>query len=65
VTSGLFDGVPLDKIAGAEAAVRQAVVTQLPEQTRHMRSGKPLSEEDREALLEVSRRAVAEWNESG
>jgi F-type H+/Na+-transporting ATPase subunit alpha len=64
VTSGVFDQVPLDRIAEAESAVRAAVVEHLPEENRHIRSGKPLSDKDREAVLEVSREAVAPMLES-
>jgi F-type H+/Na+-transporting ATPase subunit alpha len=64
VTSGVYDQVPLERIAEAENAVRAAVVEQLPEETQHIRSGKPLSDQDREAVLEVSRKAVSEMLES-
>jgi F-type H+/Na+-transporting ATPase subunit alpha len=63
VTGGVFDGVPLEEISRAEAVVRRAVIRELPEETRRIRSGKTLSDDDRQALLEVSREAVSEITE--
>lgn len=59
VTSGVFDDISLDQIAEAERAVRSAVVSELPEETHRIRAGKALADKDRQALLDVSREAVA------
>jgi F-type H+/Na+-transporting ATPase subunit alpha len=58
VSAGLFDEVPLDEISQAEAAVRQAVMTQLPEVQKRIRSGEELSDEDREALERIAQEVV-------
>jgi F-type H+/Na+-transporting ATPase subunit alpha len=63
VTSGLFDEIPIEQVAAAEAAVRRAVVEELPQETSRIRSGKPLSDKDRQAVLDVSRRAVADLSQ--
>jgi F-type H+/Na+-transporting ATPase subunit alpha len=66
VTSGLFDDLPLDRIAEAEAAIRHATVADEPEVSRHIAAGEKLRDSDREALLAVARRVLdAHFGESG
>ena len=57
--AGLFDSVPLDKMAEAERAVREAA-TQIPVEIgqRLMRDDK-LSDEDRDAIVTMARRELA------
>jgi F-type H+-transporting ATPase subunit alpha len=58
VTEGVMDDVPAEKVADAELAVRKAVTEQLGELIARIESGKELSDDDRKALLEVSRNVV-------
>jgi F-type H+/Na+-transporting ATPase subunit alpha len=58
VTSGLFDEIELGQVHEAERAVRRAIMDQLPEVAERISGGQPLSDEDRNALLRVSRKAV-------
>ena len=58
VTSGVFDDITIEQVAEAERAVHCAVVERLPEVSLHIQSGKPLDDEEREALLQVAREAV-------
>jgi F-type H+/Na+-transporting ATPase subunit alpha len=60
VTSGLFDELPLDQIAAAETAARQAVVEKLSKLTSRIEAGEALSDEDQEKLLAVMKEAIAE-----
>jgi F-type H+/Na+-transporting ATPase subunit alpha len=60
VTAGLLDDVPLEQIAAAETAVRQAVVTHLPDLARQIEGGEPLADEDKDAMLKVMKEALAE-----
>lgn len=67
VTAGLFDRVPIAKIAIAEQAIAQAisalrrssVTTQLPDFCLQIESGSVLTETDREALLKIAEMAIA------
>lgn len=60
LTSRLFASVPLDKMPEAEKAVREAA-TQMPEEIRdRLLSGKKLSDQDREAIIVLAKRAVAQ-----
>jgi F-type H+/Na+-transporting ATPase subunit alpha len=59
VTSGLFDEVPMERIAEAELVVRQEVLEEHPEVAERIRMGEHLSDDDREAILEAGRHAVA------
>ncbi len=58
VTQGLFDALPETGLPKAEAAVVDALAA-LPEIVRAIEQGKPLTEEDLEAMLAAARKAVA------
>lgn len=58
VTQGLFDPLPLERIAEAERAVQAAVVAQLSDLGRQIDAGAALSEEDRARLLQTARQAL-------
>ena len=58
VTGGLLDHLDLALLGPAEQKIRQAVTTQAPEICSRLSAGEKLTEEDREALLEVAQRAV-------
>jgi F-type H+/Na+-transporting ATPase subunit alpha len=55
VTTGLFDALPLARIAEGEAIVRQAVKDELPDLWRGIERGEALTDEHRDAIA----RAVA------
>lgn len=54
LSAGLFDALPLEALAEAEQAVRQAVVAQLADVCQRIAAGEPLHEADRAALLRVA-----------
>ncbi|HRW05810.1 MAG TPA: alternate F1F0 ATPase, F1 subunit alpha [Caldilineaceae bacterium] len=58
VTSGLLDHWPLAQMRMAEAAICQAVADELPNLSRTIARGAQLTNEEREALLAVARRAI-------
>ena len=58
VTQGLFDDLPLEKIALAEEAVRQEIVKQLPDVCQRIETGEKLSQGDQQALLDIAREAI-------
>jgi F-type H+-transporting ATPase subunit alpha len=53
VTSGLLDSVPLEKVAEAEALVRQTARSELPDVWRAIERGDPLSDEHREDMTRI------------
>ena len=58
VTGGLLDHLDLARLGQAEQKIRQAVTTQAPEVCARLSAGEKLTEEDREALLEVAQKAL-------
>ncbi len=61
LTEQLFDTVPLERMADAEQAVRQAAA-EMPDAVRQrLHSDDALGDADREALLDIARRALAPW----
>jgi F-type H+-transporting ATPase subunit alpha len=60
VTSGVLDGVPVERIAGAERAVRRAAAERAPDVCRRIEAGDPLAQDDFDLLLELSRQAARE-----
>ena len=65
VSSGLFDEVELGEIAAAERAVREAVMDKLTNVAMRIADGEALSEEDREAMISLSRAVVLEMLQGG
>lgn len=59
LTAGLFDDVPLDRMTEAEQAVRGAAAEVPAEVRERLATGDKLSDEDREAILEIARPALA------
>ena len=59
LTAGLFDPVPLNKVSEAEQALRQAAATIPAEVLERLSSADKLSDEDRKAITEISRKALA------
>ena len=62
VTQGTFDRLPLEGIAAAQKAVRQAIVEQLSDLCQKIEVGEKLSQGDRLALLEAAKRAIEQAN---
>ncbi len=58
LNAGLFDALPVEGIAGAEAAVRTAVLQRLAPLCDRIEHGAALADADREALLRVSRETL-------
>jgi len=59
VTAGMFDEVPLEKMAAAEKAVRHLVCASLPELCQRFEDGEMLSDSDRSAILSSVRSTLA------
>ena len=58
VTHGLFDQLPLERVAAAEQALHWAVADRLIDICRQIHDGEALSETDRELILQVAREAL-------
>ncbi len=58
VISGIFDELSLDEIPKAKNMIRKAVGIKLPELYLRIQSGEGLRNDDREALLDMSRNAI-------
>ncbi|MET3106801.1 F-type H+-transporting ATPase subunit alpha [Oxalobacteraceae bacterium GrIS 1.18] len=59
LTSGLYDAIPLEKIAAAEAALRTATSLIPPEVQQRLITAATLSEADRAILLKIVQTALA------
>lgn len=59
VSAGALDRLPLDAVAEAEAAIRQAVAAELPDLCAQIEDGMPLEDEDRQALLDRIEATIA------
>ena len=59
LTAELFDGVPLEQMADAERAVREAAADIPDEVTARFDSADKLSDEDRATIIQVARNALA------
>jgi len=55
----LFDAVPMDKMAGAERAVRESATKVPAEVYKRLETADTLGDEDREAIIDLARRALA------
>jgi F-type H+/Na+-transporting ATPase subunit alpha len=60
VTEGLFDGLEVDEIPGAELVIREAVKSELPDICDRIEAGEELSEEDQDLLVDTARQALDE-----
>jgi len=61
VNGGVFDSLPVDKIAEAATEIREAISTQLPKVCSRIIAGEKLSDADKEALLTTAKDAVAQF----
>lgn len=59
LTAKLFDAVPLEKMAGAEAALHKAAAGIPTEVTGRLDTADKLSDEDRETIVQMARTAIA------
>ena len=59
LTAELFDDVPLDQMRDAEQAVRKAAAEIPAEVRERLDTADKLSDEDREAIIEIARQALA------
>jgi F-type H+-transporting ATPase subunit alpha len=58
LTARLFDEVPLERMANAEQAVREAAANLQAELRERLESADELSGEDRETIVEIGRQAL-------
>jgi F-type H+-transporting ATPase subunit alpha len=59
LTAELFDPVPLDKMTGAQKAVREAATRIPPEVCARFKTADKLSDDDRKVIIEIARLALA------
>lgn len=59
LTAGQFDDVPLDRMTDAEQAVRKAAAEIPAEVRERLDTGDKLSDEDREAIIEIARKVLS------
>ncbi len=62
VTSGSFDGLPLERVADAEREVRQAVTRELSDVCIRIEAGEELSDADREKIVVAARKVMDKIN---
>jgi F-type H+/Na+-transporting ATPase subunit alpha len=58
VTNGLFDELPIEKLDAAQHAIYRAIGEELPDFDRRIEAGEKLTDEDRQQLLDISRRTL-------
>jgi F-type H+-transporting ATPase subunit alpha len=61
LTAELFDDLPLDRMTDAEQAVRSAVAEIPTEVRERLDTADKLSNEDRDTIIEVARKALEEF----
>ena len=61
LSAGLFDGVPLERMMEAEQAVRVAALDVAAEVIARFDSADKLSDEDRTAMIQIARAALASF----
>jgi F-type H+/Na+-transporting ATPase subunit alpha len=61
LTAGLFSEVPIDRMTDAEQAVRKAAAEIPAEVGERLDSADRLSDEDREIIIEIARKAIQEF----
>lgn len=60
VTEGLLDDIPAGRVASVETKIRRAARDKLQEVAERIESGKKLSDEDKQAILDTAREVVDE-----
>jgi F-type H+-transporting ATPase subunit alpha len=61
LTAGLFDDVPMDKMAAAEHAVQEAAAKVPTQISARFDSATKLTDEDRKTIIEIAREALASF----
>ena len=61
LTAALFDPVPIEKMTDAERAVREAAKEIPAEVCARFATAEKLSDEDRDAILAIARKALEQW----
>lgn len=61
LTAELFDDVPLEQMTDAEQAVRKAAAEIPAHISERLDSGEKLNDEDRDAIIDIARRALARF----
>ena len=59
-SEGLLDGIVPEGVSAAEAIIREAATTVLPEICSRIEAGEKLGDEDRKRLLDTARNAISE-----
>lgn len=62
LTAELFDEVPIDRMTGAEHAVREAAADIPAEVRERLGTADKLNDEDRETIIEIAREALKEFS---
>jgi F-type H+/Na+-transporting ATPase subunit alpha len=62
VTSGLFDDLPVEQVEATSRAIRKAFVEKGGEIYGRIQEGDPLSDDDQEKLLDLTRQAIEEMD---
>lgn len=62
LTAALFDDVPLDRMTDAEHSLRETAADIPAEVRERLDSAEKLSDEDRETIIEIARKALAEFS---
>jgi F-type H+-transporting ATPase subunit alpha len=62
LTAEIFDDVPLDRMTEAEQTVRKAAAEIPAEVSERLDSADKLSDEDRETIIEIARKALEEFS---
>jgi F-type H+-transporting ATPase subunit alpha len=61
LTAELFDTVPVDRMKDAESSVREAAAQIPAEVCARFESARSLSDDDRQAIIEIARRALVDF----
>jgi F-type H+/Na+-transporting ATPase subunit alpha len=61
LTTDLFDGIPLERMSEAEDAVHKAAAEIPKEMAERLDTAPKLSDEDRNAIIEIARKAVVQF----
>jgi F-type H+-transporting ATPase subunit alpha len=62
LSAALFDRVPLDQMTDAEQALREAAADIPAEVRERLDTGKKLSDDDRETIIQIARKSLARFN---
>jgi F-type H+-transporting ATPase subunit alpha len=62
LTAEIFDDVPLDRMTEAEQTVREAAAEIAEEVSKRLASAEKLSDEDRETIIEIARKALEKFS---